>query len=82
MAGNGRGETDSRQALCGGEVGDFHIDVPYPQRARHLCEGRDCPLGEVSVPLCPRGLLAVGEIERVHDIAVLPAVVRWWVAFG
>jgi hypothetical protein len=36
----------------------------------------------VSIPLSPRGLLAVGEIERVHDVAALPAVVRWWVAFG
>jgi hypothetical protein len=35
----------------------------------HLREWRDCTLGEVSVPLCPRGLFAVGEVERVYDVA-------------
>jgi hypothetical protein len=82
VAGNGRWETDGRQALCGGEVGDFQIDLPRPQGARHLRQRWYCRLSEVSAPLRPRGLLAIGEVERVHDVAALPAAIRRRVAFG
>lgn len=37
---------------------------------------RNHRLGEMPVPLGPCCLLAVGEIERVHDVSALPAVVR------
>jgi hypothetical protein len=33
------------------------------------------PLGQVAVPLSPEGLLLIGEVEGVDDLAALPAVV-------
>jgi hypothetical protein len=33
------------------------------------------PLGQVAVPLSPKGLLLVGEVEGIDDLAALPAVV-------
>jgi hypothetical protein len=43
-----------------------------PQVARQVMQGSEAPLGEVPVPLGPRGLRAVGEVEGIHDDAPLP----------
>jgi hypothetical protein len=72
---SGRFEADSGQLLLRREVGDFGVDLPRPHLARHLRERRNGALGEMSIPLSPSCLLAIGKVERVHDIATLPAIV-------
>jgi len=43
--------------------------------ARKLVHGRYTTLGEMSVPLSPKRVLLLGEVDGVDDVAVLPAVV-------
>jgi len=38
----------------------------------------DAALGEVAVPLGPDAVFGVAEMERVDDVAALPAVVVGW----
>lgn len=73
-------EPHRRELVACRQIGYFDIDLPCPQLAGHLCEWWDHALGEVAVPLGPGGVLTVGEIKRVNDIAALPAVVWWRVA--
>ena len=89
LKGGPRGATWNRdpEACCGQplerrEVGDFDIDLPGPQLARHLRERRDHALGEVAIPLGPGGLLGLGEIESIDDVAALPPIVGRRLALG
>jgi len=68
-------QSDRSQLIARSKIGHLDVDLPRPQFARHLCERRDGELGEVPVPLSPRGLLAVGQVERVDGLASLPSVV-------
>jgi hypothetical protein len=78
----GRLEADLGEVLRGGEVGDLDVYLPGPQLTGHLRERRDHALGEVAILLRPGGLVGVCEIERVDDVAALPAVIRRWLALG
>lgn len=73
-------EPDCCELLVRGKVGDLKVNLSCPQLAWHLREGRNGPLGKVSIPLGPRGLLAIGQAEGIHYGAALPAVVRRWVS--
>jgi hypothetical protein len=58
--GSGWRDPDCRELLVREEVGDLNVNLPCPQLAWHLCERRNGSLGEVSIPLRPSGLLAIG----------------------
>ena len=73
---SGRAEADASEPVGGAEIGDLDPShAVAPKVARELVQGWYAPLGQVPVPLGPEGLLCIGEVERVDDLAVLPAVV-------
>jgi hypothetical protein len=53
-----------------------HLVVPKVAGEGH--QWRQAGFGEVAVPLGPNTVWAVGQVEGVHDRAVLPAVVPRW----
>jgi hypothetical protein len=58
------------------EIGDVErAHAVAPDVSGELLQRWDASLGEVPIPLSPERLLVVGEVERVDDVAALPAVV-------
>jgi hypothetical protein len=75
-AGGGWAETDPTEPVDRREID--HVEPSHavaPDVARQLVQGRYTALGEMPVPLRPQRLLVVGQVERVDDVAALPAVV-------
>src|SRR3954449_4203729 len=73
--GNDGREPDPRALGLGAEIGDAReIDLAAPEVARERLAWWQGGLGERSVPLRPRGRLAVGEIDRIDDRAALASV--------
>lgn len=68
-------EPDASQLLVRREVGNRHLDRPPPEGAGQGVGRRDSVLGQVAIPLRPGRALLIGEIQRLHDRAPLPAVV-------
>jgi hypothetical protein len=71
-----RREIDTSKALRGAQIGDLELtDRVGPHVSRKRVPGRHASLGEVSIPLGPDAIGGPAEIERVDDLAALPAVV-------
>ena len=70
-------QTHTRQTSRRGQIRDPDVDVPLPETARQLLVGRNPELGKVAVPLGPRRVVRIREIEGVDDVAALPAAVGW-----
>ncbi len=87
--GLGRLKADRRELRPAAEISHpLDIDLKLPELAGHLANRFGLHLGERPIPLGPRSLWAVGEIERLDDRAALPAPVGGigraceWVAPG
>lgn len=65
------------QTLDVAEVGKLEVKAPAVMVVGDVILGRESPLGKRAIPLrcgCGHG---VGEVKRAHDIASLPAPIRW-----
>ena len=71
-------KTHTTEALSRGEISDLNrFDLARPQIAWRLDVRGKAGLSEMPAPLRPGGLLPIREVERINDLATLPATVRW-----
>ncbi len=70
-------EPDASQTLVRREIGNRHLDRPSPECAWQCVRRGDARLGKMAVPRRPGCVLLIGEVQRLHDIAPLPAIVGW-----
>jgi len=60
----------------GGEVGNvLEVHVESPQVPGHSVLGRHAKLRAVSIPLGPRGVGRVSEVQRADNLAALPSAI-------
>ncbi len=72
-AGFGRPEADRRELQPAAEIRNaLDIDPELPKVSGHLADRFGLQLGQRPIPLSPRSLRAIGEIERLNDRAALP----------
>jgi hypothetical protein len=72
-------EADARESARITEIGHLEPSSSVtPHISWELLHRRYASFREVAIPLRPEGLLVVSEVERVDDIAPLPAAVAWW----
>jgi len=75
--GRGRARTiPHRQLLLGAQIGDLGVDSPAPQIPWKCTLRRDPGFREVAIPLRPHRGLRFREVQRIDDVATLPAIVR------
>lgn len=69
-------QADACESVRITEIGHVErLHFVTPDVTRKLPHRWYAPLGEVAIPLRPKRLLIVGEIEGVNNVAALPAVV-------
>jgi len=69
-------ERDACESVRIAEIGYVErLHCVAPDVSRNLLHRWYAPLGEVAIPLSPQGLLLIGEVEGVDDVAALPAII-------